>query len=290
MPPAEAAPSLASRTTANAAINFIGVFWTAVLGVIQVPIVVHALGTDVYGVYVLITIIASYIGLVELNLSAALVKYVAEYAGRSEHEYIQEVIGTTLALYLGLGTCAGIIFLIGGRALLPYLNIPPDALRPAWNALVVTAVALPLTLMSGTIGMVPAAVGRFDISVLVSTTIGTLSTAATIAVALLGGKLVALAGVNAATAIVALTASVVVGKRLFPEVSFWPSWTATRAATLPRTRTEPARASGRVVSSGRVGPPALRSSSSELTTFFRPRALRRMVSSLKPTFPPSAQP
>jgi len=43
-------------------------------------------------------------------------------------------------------------------------------------------------------------------------------------------------------------------------------------------------------SSGRVGPPALRSSSSELTVFFRPSVLRRMVSSDRPTGPPFWQP
>ena len=37
-------------------------------------------------------------------------------------------------------------------------------------------------------------------------------------------------------------------------------------------------------SSGRVWPPELRSSSRELAAFFRPRVLRRIVSSLRPTF------
>ena len=228
------ATSLTTRTTANATINVLGALWGGVLGVIQVPIILRALGAGPYGIYVLITAVAAYLGLVELNLSSALVKYVAEYAGRNERAKIQEVIGTTIALYLGLATSAAVVFLLAGRALLPHLNIPADSIPIAWEALEITACALPFTFIAGTLGMVPAAIGRFDISVIVSVALGTVSTIGAVCAVLLGGRLVALTAVNALVSVLATVVSVMVGRRLFPGVSFRPRWIRARAAQLLR--------------------------------------------------------
>jgi len=89
-----------------------------------------------------------------------------------------------------------------------------------------------LALMSGTLVMLPAAIGRFDVSVVATAIISTASTAATVVVALLGGKLVALALVNAVTASLPTITYVAIGKQVFIGVPFRPRWNRTRAATL----------------------------------------------------------
>src|SRR5882762_3787179 len=223
---------LTARTAGNALINTSGALWSTILAIVATPVIIRALGAELYGVYILVVAVTSYIGLVELNLSSALVKYVAEHAGRDEPQLVGEVIGNTVMLYLVLSTAAATVFLLIGRPLLPHLNIPANYLGMAWRALVISAVSLPLALMSGTLVMLPAAIGRFDVSVVATAIISTASTAATVVVALLGGKLVALALVNAVTALVATITYVAIGKQVFIGVPFRPRWNRTRAATL----------------------------------------------------------
>src|SRR5690242_13517936 len=89
---------LTARTARNALINTSGALWSTILAIVATPVVIRALGADLYGVYILVASVTSYIGLVELNLSSALVKYVAEHAGRDESDSVSEVIGNTITL------------------------------------------------------------------------------------------------------------------------------------------------------------------------------------------------
>src|SRR5207245_6918181 len=127
---------------------------------------------------------AAYMNLVDLNLSSALVKYVSEYASRPDRKPVEEVIGTTITLYLILGLLASLIFSTMGYALLPLLHIRETYRAMAWHALLVTALALPFTLLSSTLAMLPATTGRFDITVLAISAVGPLSTVMSIIVAL----------------------------------------------------------------------------------------------------------
>jgi O-antigen/teichoic acid export membrane protein len=125
--------SLAATTTRNAVANTLGALWGTLLAFIATSVIIRAFGADLYGVYVLIAAAAGYISLVELNLSSALVKYVAEHTARGETQQVEEVIGTTIFLYILLSVAAAAAFLLAGRALLPLLHVPAAYLETAWR-------------------------------------------------------------------------------------------------------------------------------------------------------------
>jgi O-antigen/teichoic acid export membrane protein len=224
--------SLTARTARNAVASTLGGLWSIALAVALAYVLIRVFGAELYGVYIIVTAAAGYIGLVELNLSSALVKYVAEHSGRAEIHAVEEVVGTTVFLYVVLSVMAAALFLFVGRAVLPLLHIPEPYLDMAWQALVISAASLPFTLLSNTLVMLPAAVGRFDTSVLASSAVATAATVATIVVALAGGRLVAVAITNAGAAVLGTAVAVAVARRRLPGVSFLPRWSRTRGRLL----------------------------------------------------------
>jgi O-antigen/teichoic acid export membrane protein len=96
---AEPRPSLAKNTW----FILLGEALPAVVGLWAVPILVQRLGTDRFGLLVLILAVMGYFGLFDLGLGAALTKLVAEKVRTGESAAIGGLAGTGLAGLLGLG-------------------------------------------------------------------------------------------------------------------------------------------------------------------------------------------
>jgi O-antigen/teichoic acid export membrane protein len=80
--------------------------------IIVTPLIVHAVGAAAYGVWVLFGSAASFGFLLELGIAAALVKYVAEHAGRGETAEAAAMVGAATWLYALLGTMLALIGLV----------------------------------------------------------------------------------------------------------------------------------------------------------------------------------
>ena len=63
------------------------------------PIIVHAVGATDYGIWVLVGAVATFGGILELGISAGLVKYVAEHAAREEVDEAARIVGAATWLY-----------------------------------------------------------------------------------------------------------------------------------------------------------------------------------------------
>ena len=67
------------------------------------PFVVSRLGTEVYGIYALASVLTGYLALLDLGLGTGYVKYVAEAAARDDEAGVNEVLATGFWSYLGFG-------------------------------------------------------------------------------------------------------------------------------------------------------------------------------------------
>ncbi len=63
----------------NTTYNFIGYIWPMFFSILTTPIIILNLGIKEYGVYVFITSVIGIIGLLDLGISAAVMKYLIEY-------------------------------------------------------------------------------------------------------------------------------------------------------------------------------------------------------------------
>ena len=64
---------------ANAALNVSAWFVPALTALVAVPITVRGLGTDAYGLLTLVTALTGFLGLIELGLGTAIVRYLSYY-------------------------------------------------------------------------------------------------------------------------------------------------------------------------------------------------------------------
>ncbi len=86
------------------ALGMYAVYATAIAsGLVVTPIVVRALGKDGYGAWSLIGAATTYLSVLDLGVSPAIVRYAAEARGRKARDEINEVGSTGLAMYAVIG-------------------------------------------------------------------------------------------------------------------------------------------------------------------------------------------
>jgi O-antigen/teichoic acid export membrane protein len=206
----------------SAALNFAGHVWLLALGLVSAPILLHQLGTTAYGILALAAVVTGYLGVLDLGIGRAAVKFLSEVLGRDERTSIRRIISTAAASQVLLGMLAAAILAVAAPALVDRLLEAGSPLaRQATLAITVMALGLPLLLVGGVYEGALMALQRFDVIAVVRATVGT------VRVALAIGLVVAGYGIpGAATAIVvgqAAHVALTIGwtMRLLPEAAGW---------------------------------------------------------------------
>jgi O-antigen/teichoic acid export membrane protein len=148
--------SVRRRVFVGTASNMVTQALLMVVNLALAPLLIHELGATTYGLWVLVLSISSITGLLDIGMSAALVKYVAEYDARGDRREAARIVGAAAWLYIILGALgaaiiAGLAFVLPG-----VLNVPEASRETA--TLLLIGVALGLLLGLPTI--VPTAVLR----------------------------------------------------------------------------------------------------------------------------------
>jgi O-antigen/teichoic acid export membrane protein len=86
------------------AIGMYAVYAAAIVsGIVVTPIVVRALGKDGYGAWSLIGAATTYLAVLDLGVSPAIIRFAAEARGRNARDEVSEVASTGLAIYGAIG-------------------------------------------------------------------------------------------------------------------------------------------------------------------------------------------
>jgi len=157
--------ALTSRTVGNAFANLMGGAFPALATVATIPFIVAGLGSDAYGVLVLVTSIMGYFAIIDINVTAGAVKFVSEHHARGEHQQVHQVLTFGLLVYILIGLAGMAGLWLGSDWLINHLFKIPDALRQdsieavRWSALGFLVGQLQSYLQS-----VPQALQRYDIT------------------------------------------------------------------------------------------------------------------------------
>lgn len=91
------------------------------------PIVLRALGNSNYGLWELIMSVVGYMGLLDLGISSAMVRYVAVADGSGKREDMAKIMATSLVFFgaMGVAACAVFVFL----GLFPGVLVGKEALQ-----------------------------------------------------------------------------------------------------------------------------------------------------------------
>src|SRR5579863_1688171 len=84
-----------------------------VVGILLSPYILHHLGDDAFGLWVLIFSITGYYGLFDLGIRSSIVRYVATYSATHDNEELNRLLSTALVSYSGIGAAAILITLAG---------------------------------------------------------------------------------------------------------------------------------------------------------------------------------
>src|SRR5437868_4139262 len=76
---------------------------TIVVGIFISPFVLHHLGDEAFGLWILILSLTGYYGLFDLGIRSSIVRYVAKYSATGERDELNWLISTALFSYSIIG-------------------------------------------------------------------------------------------------------------------------------------------------------------------------------------------
>ena len=139
-----------------------------------IPVLVHRLGTEQFGVLTLAWAIIGYFGIFDMGLGRALSKIVAEKLGRHDYDSIPALFWTGLLMMGVLGLVAGAI--LGGGAsfaVVHILSISPKLSHETLIVLYLLAATIPLVITTTGMTGVLSAHQRFDLILMIRMPVGT---------------------------------------------------------------------------------------------------------------------
>jgi O-antigen/teichoic acid export membrane protein len=124
-----------------------------VVGIFLSPFILHHLGDEAFGLWILIFSVTGYYGLFDLGIRSSIVRYVAKYSATGEQEELHRLVNTAILSYSAIGTVSMLITLIGTYYVDSIFRIPPEfATTARWLLLMVGAsvsLGFPLGVFSG---------------------------------------------------------------------------------------------------------------------------------------------
>lgn len=137
----------------NVGSNWLLMVLTIAATYVLTPFIIHSLGHDGYGTWLLITSMTGYISLLALGVPMACVRYLAQHVAESDASKMNRTIGSCAGLYLGIG----IIAIVVGGLLMALFEI--YAIPSTFEAQAHLAFGLMVVYVSaGFIGLLPEGV------------------------------------------------------------------------------------------------------------------------------------
>lgn len=100
------------------------------------PLLLHHLGRDAYGLYAALAAVAGYFGLLTFGATLTVPRYVADHAARGAREALSDFVSTYLAAHMVVGAAGLLLGLAATPLLAAHLVVPAALARlvaPAWR-------------------------------------------------------------------------------------------------------------------------------------------------------------
>jgi O-antigen/teichoic acid export membrane protein len=184
------------------------------------PLILHHLGKTQYGLWALVASFVAYGNLADIGVGAALTKYVAEFRARDDSEMASQLIATSLWMYCVLGFLVVAIFAILAPFVPDIINVPAGQRGTASWLVVITALGVAVQLPATAAACVLRGLGRFDLMNLIGSLAMVTLAVTTVAVLLLGGKVLAITALIVPLTIIWQLPAVWLIRRVAPDLRF----------------------------------------------------------------------
>lgn len=192
-----------AKIVRNSLANFGGAALPALVTLVTLPIIVAQLGEVEYGVLALIVAIIGYFAIIDVNVTAGSVKYLAEFHARGEAHRISQVVSLGLLIYLAIGMVGGAGIVLAAPWLVSQIfQVPPSLHDTATLALRLGGAGFLFGQLQFYLQSIPQSLERYDISAGFEASFGVLAPLLTVGVVLMGGGLVGVVVVRLVASII----------------------------------------------------------------------------------------
>jgi O-antigen/teichoic acid export membrane protein len=123
--------SLKTRTLTNVLSSGGGLVVNIAVGFFLSPFVLHHLGDDAFGLWILIFSLTGYYGIFDFGIRSSLVRYVSKFQATGDKEHLARLINTSLFVYTCLGLILMIPTVLGSFYVDRFFHIPVEFLHDA---------------------------------------------------------------------------------------------------------------------------------------------------------------
>src|ERR1022692_3666961 len=95
--------TLRAKALKNIGSSWFGLATNLIVGFFLSPFILHRLGDDAFGLWVLVFSLTGYYGLFDFGIRSSIVRYVAQFKATGEHHSLNCFINTSLCTYGGSG-------------------------------------------------------------------------------------------------------------------------------------------------------------------------------------------
>ena len=148
----------------NSLINLIGQGIPLLVALFTIPLLIHGLGTERFGVLTLVWMVIGYFSLFDLGLGRALAQVVAEKLSTVEETQLPHIVWTALVLMFVLGLLGGLVVgVISPWLVHSGLKIPDSLQSETLNAFSMLAAGVPIVIITAGLAGILSAFQRFGI-------------------------------------------------------------------------------------------------------------------------------
>lgn len=218
----KASTDLSVKILRNAIANYGGSFVNMAIGILLTPFIVHHLGDTAYGIWGLTGSIVAYFQLLDFGLSAAVVKYVAQYEAQNRQERINEVVSTLFFVYCFLGLLALGVMTILSYYFASIFHVSGEYAEIAGIVFLLAGINFVIMLPTSIFNAILVGYQRIDLNNLVGVFSQIFNACLTVVLFRLGFGLLALALVSIATTLLLAAGRFYMIKRAAPQLRIHP--------------------------------------------------------------------
>lgn len=207
---------LRNRLLRNSLFNSCAWATTALINLVAIPIIIHHLGVEGYGLFVLLTGLFGYFGLLDFGFSDSVIKYVAHYLELGDHDSATRSINVALFVQMIAGGVGVLVLCVFNRQIIRMLHVSPELFHVASISLYVTAVGFFAKMLANTYNAALKGLQRFDVLAKTTTGFSSLTTVSVVSILFAGGKLLSVIIATALLTFASLGVVFVLVHRLVP--------------------------------------------------------------------------
>lgn len=182
----------------NSLWNLSGSALPSIAALATVPLLIHALGVEGYGIVTLVGSVIGYFGILDINLSAGAIKYLAESHASGNRKRFAETFWFGAMFYGALGLLGALAVALASWWLVGRFDVSPAMQADTITAFQVGGIGFMLSQAQSYLIGVPQALQRYDRSAQSEAFFGIFVNVASVVVAMMGGGIVGVTAVRVA--------------------------------------------------------------------------------------------